>query len=356
MDRVFQRYQSEYEKKAIEVLQSGYYILGKEVEQFEKEFAEFLGIDYCIGVGSGLSALQIAFHILGIGKGEEVIVPANTYIASVLGITLNGAVPVFVEPDEFYNINADRIEEKITSRTKAILAVHLYGQAANMKKISELAEKYHLRVVEDCAQSHGAMFDGKMTGTFGDIGCFSFYPTKNLGGFGDGGALVTSDEKLADSAVVYRNYGSRKKYYNEVMGINSRLDELQAGLLRVKLSHLNELNAERKNMARYYRENIVNPNFLLPEIRAHADSVWHQFVVRVNHRSKVQSCLEEQGIQTMIHYPIPPYLSKALEYLKIAAGTFPITDTYSSEVLSLPFYNGMSEDEQEYVVNAINRL
>ena len=356
MDRAFQRYQSEYERKVIEVLQSGYYVLGQEVKQFEKEFANFLGTDYCVGVGSGLSALQIAFHILKIGKGDEVIVPANTYIASVLGITLNGAVPVFVEPDEFYNINADKVEEKITSKTKAILAVHLYGQAADMKKIQEIAKKYHLKVVEDCAQSHGAMFDGRMTGTFGDIGCFSFYPTKNLGGFGDGGAVVTADENLADAAIVYRNYGSRKKYYNEVMGVNSRLDELQAGLLRVKLSHLDALNEERKNMAAYYKVNITNSKVVLPEVRDHSDPVWHQFVIRVKNRDKIQRYLEAKGIHTMIHYPVPPYLAQAMEYLKIPAGTYPITDTYAAEVLSLPFYNGMAEEEQEYVANVINQI
>lgn len=356
MDRGFERYQSEFEEKALEVLRSGYYVLGKEVKAFEEEFAAFLDAPYCVGVGNGLSALEMAFHLLGIGAGDEVIVPANTYIASVLGITLNDATPVFVEPDEFYNIDTEQIEDHITAKTKAILVVHLYGQAANMAEIMKIAKKYGLRVVEDCAQSHGAMFEGQQTGTFGDFGCFSFYPTKNLGAFGDGGALVTADEKLADLARVYRNYGSRKKYHNEVMGINSRLDEMQAGLLRVRLAHLNEMNEERKRMATFYQENIKNPKFILPTVREYAEPVWHQYVVRVQERDNIQRKLQEKGIATMIHYPIPPHLSEALSWLKLGRGTYPITERYADEVLSLPFYNGMYEDELKYVVDIINAI
>lgn len=356
MDRGFQRYQEEFEAKALEVLRSGYYILGKEVSAFESEFASFLGVPYCIGVGNGLSALQMAFHLLEIGEGDEVIVPANTYIASVLGVTLNGATPILVEPDEFYNIDAERIEEKISEKTRAILVVHLYGQAANMTEIMKIARKHDLKVVEDCAQSHGASYEGRQTGTFGEFGCFSFYPTKNLGAFGDGGALVTADEKLADAARVYRNYGSRKKYYNEVMGINSRLDEMQAGLLRVRLAHLDELNAERKKMALYYQEHIINSKFILPKVRIGAESVWHQYVVRVQKRDEIQRKLQEKGIATMVHYPIPPHLSEALSYLKLSKGTYPITECYANEVLSLPFYNGMLEEELQYVTDVINSL
>lgn len=356
LDRGFLAYQKELEAKAIEVLRSGYYVLGTEVKSFEEEFAQYLGIAHCVGVGSGLSALEMAFHLLGIGKGDEVIVPANTYIASVLGITLNDATPVFVEPDEYYNIDADRIEEKITGKTKAILAVHLYGQAANMKKIMEIATKYQLKVVEDCAQSHGAAFEGKQTGTFGDFGCFSFYPTKNLGAFGDGGALVTNDDELADKAKVYRNYGSRKKYYNEMMGINSRLDELQAGLLRVRLSHYDDIYKERVKLAAYYEKGITNPQFTLPKVRTNTRPVWHQYVVRVGMREHVQQRLKESGIDTMIHYPVPPHLSEAMEFLGISEGSYPLTEQYAKEVLSLPLYCGMTEDEQEYVVHTINNL
>ena len=240
LDRGFFQYQKEFEDKIVEVLRSGRYVLGKEVEVFEKEFAKYTGAEYCVGLASGLDALWIAFRILGIGKGDEVIVQGNTYIASVMGITINGATPIFVEPDEYYNIDASKIEEKVTDKTKAILVVHLYGQASNMKPIMELAKKYKLRVVEDCAQSHGAKFNDKMTGTFGDIGCFSFYPSKNLGAFGDAGAIVTDNPQIAEDIRVFRNYGSEKRYYNRVVGTNSRLDEIQAGLLRVRLSHIKE--------------------------------------------------------------------------------------------------------------------
>lgn len=356
LDKAFQAYQQEFENKAGEVLRSGYYVMGKELQSFEREFAQFLGASHCIGVGNGLSALSMAFYLLGIGTGDEVIVPANTYIASVLGVTLNGAVPVFVEPDTYYNINADLIEEAITEKTRAILAVHLYGQAANMKRILQIAEKYNLKVVEDCAQSHGAAFEGKQTGTFGDFGCFSFYPTKNLGAFGDGGALVTNHADLAEQAKMFRNYGSKRKYYNEIMGVNSRLDEFQAGMLRIKLRHYSELLQERKNLAAYYESNIKNPAFILPKVREGAETVWHQYVVRVNERDEVQRKLKSEGIDTMIHYPIPPYLAESMRYLNIPEEKYPLAGKYAREVLSMPFYNGMTEQEQEYVVKVINSL
>ncbi len=241
LDRGFCLFQKEYEDKALEVLRSGWYVLGNELKSFEEEFSAFTGAKYCLGLASGLDSLWIALRALKIGEGDEVIVQGNTYIASVMGITINGATPVFVEPDPYYNIDASSIEDKITDKTKAILVVHLYGQASNMQPIMELSKKYHLRVVEDCAQSHGAYFNGKMTGTFGDIGCFSFYPSKNLGAFGDGGAIITNDEKIAEDIRVFRNYGSERRYYNKVVGTNSRLDEIQAGFLRIKLRHLKEL-------------------------------------------------------------------------------------------------------------------
>lgn len=232
LDRGFEHYQSEFENKALEVLRSGQYIMGKELRSFEEEFATYIGTKYCVGVASGLDALWIAFRVLGIGNGDEVIVQGNTYIASVMGITINGATPVFVEPDEFYNIDVSQIESKITEKTKAILVVHLYGQAANMMEIMDIAHRHNLRVVEDCAQSHGAYAGGKTTGAIGDVGCFSFYPSKNLGAFGDAGAITTDDEQLAQKVRIFRNYGSEKRYYNKVVGANSRLDEMQAGLLR----------------------------------------------------------------------------------------------------------------------------
>lgn len=356
LDRGFKMYQQEFENKALEVLRSGWYVLGKEVEYFEKEFAEFLNARYCVGLASGLDALWIAFRILGIGIGDEVIVQGNTYIASVMGITINGATPVFVEPDEYYNIDVDKIEEKITDRTKAILVVHLYGQASNMERVMEIAKKYHLRVVEDCAQSHGACFKGKKTGTFGDIGCFSFYPSKNLGAFGDGGGIVTNDKKIAENVKVFRNYGSEKRYYNRVVGANSRLDEIQAGLLRVRLSHLKELEDDKRRICIRYLQEIKNENIRLPEVRDGATHIWHQFVIRTDRRDKLMEYLAEKEIGTIIHYPIPPHLSEAYQYLGIPKGSLPITEKYAESVLSIPLYNGMTDDEQSYVIAALNQF
>lgn len=300
--------------------------------------------------------MWIAFRILGIGNGDEVIVQGNTYIASVMGITINGATPIFVEPDEYYNIDSSKIEEKITDKTKAILVVHLYGQASNMKPIMELAKKYKLRVVEDCAQSHGAKFNDKMTGTFGDIGCFSFYPSKNLGAFGDAGAIVTDNPKIAEDIRVFRNYGSEKRYYNRVVGTNSRLDEMQAGLLRVRLSHIKELEDEKRKICTRYLNKINNPDIILPSIRDGATHIWHQFVIRTERRNELIEYLEGKGIGTIIHYPIPPHLSEAYSYLGHKKGAFPITEQYADTVLSIPLYNGMTEDELDYVIEALNEF
>lgn len=354
LDRGFFRYQQEFEEKALQVLRSGWYVLGKEVEAFEQEFAAYVGAKYCVGLASGLDALWLAFRVLGIGAGDEVLVQANTYIASVMGITINGATPIFVEPDAFYNMDVSALEEKITEKTKAILVVHLYGQAAQMDKIQEICRKHHLRLVEDCAQSHGACFGEKMTGTFGDIGCFSFYPSKNLGGFGDGGAIVCEDEELAKAMKMYRNYGSEKRYYNKVVGANSRLDELQAGLLRVRLSHMQELTEERLELANRYLAKIKNDKIILPQVREGADSVWHQFVVRCEKRDELIEYLKEKGIGSIIHYPIPPHLSEAYESLGHKKGSFPITEKYADTVLSIPMYNGMTQEEQDYVIDALN--
>lgn len=354
LDRGFYLYQEELEQKAIEVLRSGWYVLGKEVSSFEEEFATYTGSKYCVGLASGLDALWLAFRVLGIGEGDEVIVQGNTYIASVMGITINGATPVFVEPDEYNNIDVSKIEEKITDKTKAILVVHLYGQASNMKPIMELVRKYNLRLVEDCAQSHGACFDGQMTGTFGDIGCFSFYPSKNLGAFGDAGAIVTDDEKIAKDMKMYRNYGSEKRYYNKVVGANSRLDELQAGLLRVRLSHMQELTEERQKICARYLSELKNDAIMLPKIREGATTVWHQFVLHCKERDRLMAYLNEAEIGTIIHYPIPPHLSEAYAYLGLKKGSLPITEQYADEVLSIPLYNGMTTEEQDYVIEKIN--
>lgn len=354
MDRGFYQYQEEFEQKALEVLRSGWYVLGKEVSSFEEEFAAYTGAKYCVGLASGLDALWMAFRILGVGAGDEVIVQGNTYIASVMGVTMNGATPVFVEPDDYYQIDTAKIEEKITDKTKAVLVVHLYGQATNMKPIVELCQKYKLRLVEDCAQSHGACFEGQMTGTFGDIGCFSFYPSKNLGAFGDGGAIVTNDEQIAKDMKVYRNYGSEKRYYNKVVGTNSRLDEIQAGLLRVRLSHMTEMTEEKQRIAERYRKELNNPKFVLPPLMDGATHVYHQFVIRSKERDALIDYLNEKEIGTIIHYPIPPHLAEAYAYLGFKEGDFPMTETLAKEVLSIPMYNGMTEEEQTYVIEALN--
>jgi len=356
LDRGFYMFQKELEDKALEVLRSGWYVLGNEVKSFEEEWAAYTGAKYSVGLASGLDALWIAFRILGIGKGDEVIVQGNTYIASVMGITMNGATPVFVEPDEYYNIDTAKIEEKITDRTKAILVVHLYGQASKMDDVVALAKKYNLRLVEDCAQSHGACWNGQMTGTFGDIGCFSFYPSKNLGAFGDAGAIVTNDPQIAEDFRVFRNYGSEKRYYNKIVGANSRLDELQAGLLRVRLKYLDQLAEEKVQIAERYSRELDNPLFELPRLREGATSVWHQYVINSEKRDAIIDCLNEKDIGTIIHYPIPPHLSEAYAYLGYKEGSFPITEQCAKRVLSIPMYNGMTEEEQSIVIDALNNF
>ena len=354
LERQFRFHQTEYEEAAIRVLRSGWYVLGPEVEAFEQEFAKFVGRKYCVGVNSGLDALTLSVRALGIGAGDEVIVPANTYIASVLAVTENGATPVFVEPDEYHAMDAERVEEAITDKTKAILVVHLYGQAAQMDRICEIAKSRHLYLIEDCAQSHGAVFDGTMTGAFGDAGCFSFYPTKNLGAFGDAGAVVTEDEALYEKLKMLRNYGSKVKYHNQVDGVNSRLDEIQAALLRVKLTHLSELTEERQRIAEQYLSNINNPYIRLPKLREKANHVWHQFVIRTERRDEFQKYLEKNDVHTIIHYPIPPHLATCYARFGHQRGEFPIAEQYAAEVLSLPMFNGMTEKELRFVVNVIN--
>ena len=354
LDRGFYKYQKEFEDKALQVLRSGWYVLGNEVKSFEEEFADWIGAKYCVGVGNGLDALWLAFRVLGIGEGDEVIVQGNTYIASVMGITINGATPVFVEPDEYHAIDTSKIEAAITDKTKAILVVHLYGQASKMDDVVALCKKYNLRLVEDCAQSHGAKFDGKTTGTFGDIGCFSFYPSKNLGAFGDGGAIVTNNPEIDRAMRMYRNYGSEVRYYNKVVGANSRLDEMQAGLLRVRLKHMDELNAEKVDISERYLNEINNPLIEVPKTRERCTHIWHQFVIRTERRDELMQYLKDKGISTIIHYPVPPHLQEAYAYLGHKAGEYPITEQYANQVLSIPLYNGLTKEEQDYVIQALN--
>ena len=356
MDRGFQKYQEEFEAKALEVLRSGWYILGKEVSSFEEEFAAYVGSKHCVGVANGLDALWMAFRVLGIGPGDEVLVQGNTYIASVMGITMNGATPIFIEPDEYYQIDVTKLEEHITDKTKAILVVHLYGHNAKMDEVVALCKKYNLRLVEDCAQSHGSMYKGQMSVTFGDIGCFSFYPSKNLGAFGDAGAITTNDPQIAQNFRVLRNYGSEKRYYNKIVGTNSRLDELQAGLLRVRLQYMDELTRERQELAARYTAEIHNDKLILPMERPDTVNVWHQYVIRCKERDALIAHLESQGIGTIIHYPIPPHLAEAYQYLGHEKGAYPITEQYANEVLSIPMYNGMTGEEQDRVINALNNF
>lgn len=356
MDRGFYRYQEEFEQKALEVLRSGWYVLGKEVSSFEEEFAAYTGSNYCVGLASGLDALWIAFRLLGIGAGDEVLVQGNTYIASVMGVTINGATPVFVEPDEYFGINVEELEQKITEKTKAILVVHLYGIATPMDKIVQLCEKYNLKLVEDCAQSHGAYYKGRMTGTFGDVGCFSFYPSKNLGAFGDGGAVVVQDEQLAKDFRMFRNYGSEKRYYNKVVGANSRLDELQAGLLRVRLQHMEEITKEKIEIGLRYTEKIHHPKIKLPQVPEGSTCVYHQYVIQCEERDSLIKYLEEREIGTIVHYPIPPHLAEAYQYLGYHEGDFPITEHLAKTVLSIPIYNGMTKEEQDTVIDALNQF
>lgn len=356
LDRGFFQFQEELESAALRVLRSGWYILGQEVSSFEMEFANYIGSKYCVGVANGLDALWLAFKILGIGKGDEVIVQGNTYIASVMGITINGAKPVFVEPDEYFNIDATKIEEKITCNTKAILVVHLYGQATNMVNIKKIATRYNLKIIEDCAQSHGAECRGQKTGTFGDIGCFSFYPSKNLGAFGDGGAIITDNKNIADEFKVYRNYGSEKRYYNKVVGANSRLDEIQAALLRVRLQHIKEIQEERLLIAERYNQELKCNKILLPKIQDDVTTVWHQYVIKTSYREELREYLDKHQIGTIIHYPIPPHLSEAYAYLGLQKNSLPITENYAAQILSLPMYNGMTQSEQDYIIDTINHF
>ena len=356
MDRLYARHETEYSQKALAILRGGQYVMGKELAAFESEFAGYLGVTHCVGVASGLDALRIVFRVLGLGPGDEVIVQGNTYIAGVMGITDCGATPVFAEPDGYFGLTPAAVEAVITPRAKALLVTHLYGMMTPMEELVSLCRKHGLLLVEDCAQGHGAMWQGKKAGSFGDAACFSFYPSKNLGGFGDGGAIATNSAALAHKLRVFRNYGSQKRYYNECIGVNSRLDELQAGLLRIRLKYLDEMNAERNAIAARYSAEINNPQLRLPETRPGAYNIWHQYVVRCGRRDALQEHLLSRGIHTIIHYPIPPHLSEAYAYLGLGEGSLPQTEALSRTVLSIPMYNCMTPEEQAYVIGALNEF
>lgn len=350
---VYQRHRKEYLEASRRVLDSGWYVLGPEVKSFEEEFADFVGVDHCVGVASGLDALFLALKALEIGPGDEVIVPSNTYIATVLAVTQNGAKPVFVEPDQYYGLSAQLLEKSIGPKTKAIIPVHLYGQPCDMKAILEIAEKTGIPVVEDCAQAHGATYQGRCVGSFGTIGCYSFYPTKNLGAFGDAGAITTNNKHLAEKIRILRNYGSEKKYQNMVVGYNSRLDEIQAALLRVRLRHMEEVVFEREKIANFYLKKLKDVGFVLPKIRPLCRHVWHLFTVETPARKELQTFLKERKIETSIHYPIPPHLSEAYSELGFRKGDFPVAERMSDQILSLPLYVGMEERDVDQVVCGI---
>ncbi len=348
--------QDEIKTKVAEVIDSGYYILGNECESFERNFSKYCGTEYAIGVANGLDALNIIIKGYGFSKGDEIIVPANTYIASVLAISHNGCVPILVEPDiQTYNINPDLIEQHITERTKAILVVHLYGRAADMEPILKISKKYNLKVIEDAAQAHGAIYADRKTGNLGDAAGFSFYPGKNLGALGDGGCITTNDSDLAEKIRMLRNYGSQTKYFNLYKGVNSRLDELQAAVLSVKLKYLDHDNERRREIARYYIEHIKNPKIILPQLADDVKSqVWHLFVIRTNERNDLQEFLKQEGIETMIHYPIP--LHRQVCYKELSSMSLPITDLIHRNCLSLPISPVMEDFEIQKVVETCNRF
>jgi dTDP-4-amino-4,6-dideoxygalactose transaminase len=339
------------------VMESGWYILGREVEAFEAEFATYCEAGHCVGVANGLDALHLIIRAYGIGPGDEVIVPANTYIATWLAVTHAGAMPVPVEPDErTYNIDPTRIEQAITLRTKAILVVHLYGQPADMDPINALAQQYGIKVIEDAAQGHGARYKGRRTGSLRDATGFSFYPGKNLGAIGDGGVVTTNDPELAERIRVLRNYGSRIKYHNEVTGFNSRLDELQAALLRVKLTRLDEWNERRRHVAAQYVQSLSGQReLILPFVPEWAEPVWHLFVIRHKQRDALQKSLADAGVCTMIHYPIPPHLQPAYEDHKFTVGDFPISERLAREVLSLPIGPHLVERDIRTLTEEVTR-
>ena len=334
---------------------SGWYVLGNNVKLFEKEYALFNDTKYAVGVSNGLDALHIALRTLGIGEGDEVIVPSNTYIATVLAVSYTGAKPVFVEPDiNTFNINTALIEAAISKHTKAIIPVHLYGQSCNMQAIMNIADKYQLKVVEDNAQSHGALWNGKLTGSWGHINATSFYPGKNLGALGDAGAVTTDDESLAIAARSLRNYGSEKKYHNELIGYNMRLDECQAAFLSIKLKYLQQWTFQRQQIAKWYDEALAGINGLnLPKTDEEAKHVYHLYVVKAIKRDALQQHLNANGIGTLIHYPIPPHMQKAYKHLGFKKGDFPLAEEIANSCLSLPLWPGMKKEEVLFVSQTI---
>lgn len=353
LHKINERFRAEFDAKFKSILDCGWYLQGKENEEFSKKFASYCGTKYALGVANGLDAINLIIRAYGFGKGDEIIVPANTYIATILAISENGCVPVLVEPDiDTFNINPDLIEQKITPNTKAIIVVHLYGQAVQMKKIWEIAKKYNLKIIEDAAQAHGAIYEGKRVGNLGDASAFSFYPGKNLGALGDAGGVTTNDENLYNKIKAIANYGSDKKYHHIYKGVNSRMDEIQAAVLGVKLKYLDEDNQRRRQIAKYYRENIKNSQITLPKIYDEAAHVWHIFAILTPERDKLAKYLEENGIQINIHYPTPPHKQGA--YSEWKDMSFPVSEKIHREELSLPMSPVLTNEEVEKIVEVLN--
>lgn len=339
----------------LRVYDSHWFIQGRELGEFERLYSELNCVRHTVGVSNGLDALVLSLRALGVGNGDEVIVPSNTYIATALAVTQVGAKPVFVEPRiDTYNLDPLLIEAGITSKTKAIMPVHLFGQACEMDAIVEIAQKYGLYIVEDNAQAHLSSFNGKLTGSFGNVNGTSFYPGKNLGALGDAGAITTNDDELANRLRVLRNYGSAKKYYNEEIGYNNRLDELQAAFLSVKLNFIHQWTAQRREIASWYNELLKDVDgLILPKCHEDADHVYHLYVVRCENRTKLQNFLFENGVQTMIHYPVPPHLQQAYDHLGYKTGDFPIAEEIANTCLSLPIWPGMKKSDVEYIAKII---
>lgn len=355
LKKINNRYREEIDSRIKNILDKGWYLQGEENENFTKNFANFCGTKFALGVANGLDALNLIIKAYGFGNGDEIIVPANTYIATILAISENGCIPILVEPDiKTYNINPDSIEEKITTKTKAIMVVHLYGQAVQMAKIWKIAKKYNLKIIEDSAQAHGAIYQENRTGNLGDASGFSFYPGKNLGCMGDGGAVTTNDEELFNKIKAIANYGSDRKYHHIYKGVNSRLDEIQAAVLDIKLNHLDSDNNKRREISKYYRENIKNSKIILPETYDEKSHVWHIFAVRTQNRDEFQKYLTEKGIQTIIHYPTPPHKQGA--YKEWNNLSFPITEEIHNTILSLPISPVMTDSEIEKVVEVVNEF
>ena len=354
MQKMHEEIRKEMLEKFEKIYDKGWYIGGEECAKFEEEFAKFIGTKYCVGVGNGLDALRLAMLALDIGEGDEVIVPSNTYIATALAVTYTGARPVLVDPDiNTYNLSDKGIEEAITKKTKAIIIVNLYGQSGDMDEINEIAKKHNLYVIEDCAQSHNSLYKEKKTGTFSDIACFSFYPGKNLGALGDAGAVVTNNKKIAEKVRAIANYGSLEKYKHIYKGINSRLDEVQAGLLRVKLKQLDKYTKERQRIAEIYLNKINNPKIVLPQVGKDRTHVWHIFAIRCKTRDDLQEYLKKHDIGTNIHYPIS--IAKQRAYKDDKLNDLPIARKIAKEELSLPLYYGMTDEEINYVIDIINK-